>query len=56
MSNQSNLTNQGTKGDRKALKPNPFTTYRDSQTGRWIVVKSASCGRVVSPSYQNSLN
>ncbi|MBF2085346.1 hypothetical protein [Thermoleptolyngbya sp. C42_A2020_037] len=27
-------------GDRpKSLKTNPFTTYRDPQTGRWIVVK-----------------
>lgn len=22
------------------LQPNPFTTYRDPKTGRWIVVKS----------------
>ncbi|GET40179.1 hypothetical protein [Microseira wollei] len=22
----------------KPLKPNPFTTYRDAKTGRWIVV------------------
>ncbi len=22
----------------KPLKPNPFTTYRDSETGRWLVV------------------
>lgn len=22
------------------LKPNPFTTYRDPKTGRWIVVMS----------------
>jgi len=29
-------------GDRpKNLKANPFTTYRDPQTGRWIVVKPA---------------
>jgi hypothetical protein len=25
-----------------ALKPNPFTTYRDPETGRWMVVKSAA--------------
>ncbi|MDJ0707359.1 MAG: hypothetical protein QNJ46_29145 [Leptolyngbyaceae cyanobacterium MO_188.B28] len=23
------------------LRPNPFHTYRDPQTGRWLVVKSA---------------
>lgn len=23
----------------KELQPNPFMTYRDPQTGRWIVVK-----------------
>jgi hypothetical protein len=23
----------------KPLRPNPFTTYRDPQTGQWIVVK-----------------
>lgn len=24
------------------LKPNPFTTERDPQTGQWLVVKTAS--------------
>jgi len=24
------------------LKPNPFTTYRDPETGVWIVVKSTA--------------
>ncbi|HEY9623345.1 MAG TPA: hypothetical protein V6C78_23515 [Crinalium sp.] len=24
---------------KKYLRPNPFTTYRDPQTGRWVVVK-----------------
>jgi hypothetical protein len=24
---------------KKVLKTNPFTTYRDPETGRWIVVK-----------------
>ncbi|MFB2881498.1 hypothetical protein ACE1CC_31985 [Aerosakkonemataceae cyanobacterium BLCC-F46] len=22
----------------KCLKPNPFTTYRDPKTGKWVVV------------------
>ncbi|HIK54369.1 MAG TPA: hypothetical protein IGS37_04300 [Synechococcales cyanobacterium M55_K2018_004] len=26
---------------RNPLRPNPFTTYRDPQTGQWIVVKRA---------------
>ncbi len=25
----------------KPLKPNPFITYRDSKTGKWVVVKPA---------------
>ncbi len=28
------------KGYKKQLKVNPFTTYRDSKTGRWVVVKT----------------
>ena len=24
------------------LRPNPFTTYRDPETGKWIVVKVES--------------
>lgn len=24
----------------KKLKPNPFTAYRDPETGKWMVVKS----------------
>ena len=24
-----------------SLQPNPFTTYRDPNTGQWIVVKAA---------------
>jgi hypothetical protein len=28
------------KGYKKQLKVNPFTTYRDPQTGRWVVVKT----------------
>jgi len=24
------------------LRPNPFTTYRDPETGKWIVVKTES--------------
>ena len=27
------------KTSEKPLKPNPFLTYRDPETGRWIVVK-----------------
>jgi hypothetical protein len=23
----------------EVLKPNPFTTYRDPQTGKWVVIK-----------------
>ncbi|MEA5517629.1 hypothetical protein [Limnoraphis robusta] len=23
----------------KPLQPNPFTTYRDPETGRWVVIK-----------------
>gem|GEM_PF-3795538 len=26
----------------KGLRANPFTTYRDPQTGRWIVVKPSA--------------
>ncbi len=26
----------------KNLQANPFTTYRDPQTGRWIVVKPSA--------------
>ena len=32
----------------KPLKANPFTTYRDPATGKWIVI--------VQPSVQNSEN
>jgi hypothetical protein len=28
------------KTSEKPLKPNPFNTYRDPETGRWMVVKS----------------
>ncbi|HEY9622598.1 MAG TPA: hypothetical protein V6C78_19720 [Crinalium sp.] len=28
-----------TQGIDRRLKPNPFTTYRDPQTGKWMVVK-----------------
>ena len=24
------------------LRPNPFTTYRDPETGKWIVIKAES--------------
>lgn len=24
--------------DDKSLKPNPFTTYRDPKTGKWVVI------------------
>ncbi|WP_413165442.1 hypothetical protein ACL6C3_03660 [Capilliphycus salinus ALCB114379] len=27
------------KNSEKPLKSNPFTTYRDPETGRWVVVK-----------------
>ncbi|EAW37035.1 hypothetical protein L8106_21512 [Lyngbya sp. PCC 8106] len=27
----------------KPLQTNPFTTYRDPETGRWIVVKEQQC-------------
>ena len=27
------------KNSEKSLKPNPFNTYRDPETGRWIVIK-----------------
>ena len=26
----------------KPLRQNPFTAYRDPQTGRWMVIKSSS--------------
>jgi hypothetical protein len=26
----------------RQLKPNPFTTYRDPETGKWMVVKPNS--------------
>jgi hypothetical protein len=26
----------------RQLKPNPFTTYRDPETGKWLVIKPAS--------------
>ncbi len=26
-------------GSKKQLRTNPFTTYRDPKTGRWVVVK-----------------
>lgn len=29
------------KSEPKPLRKNPFTTYRDPETGRWIVVKPA---------------
>lgn len=28
------------KSCRKPVKTNPFVTYRDAQTGKWVVVKS----------------
>jgi hypothetical protein len=28
------------KSSNEPLQQNPFTTYRDPQTGRWVVVKS----------------
>ncbi|MGB7428917.1 MAG: hypothetical protein WA933_14040 [Microcoleaceae cyanobacterium] len=28
------------KGYKKQLKNNPFITYRDPKTGRWVVVKN----------------
>ncbi|MGB3404296.1 MAG: hypothetical protein WBA77_16545 [Microcoleaceae cyanobacterium] len=28
------------KSYKKQLKINPFTTYRDPETGRWIVIKT----------------
>lgn len=37
------------------LKPNPFTTYRDLQTGRWLVIPSPSeCAPSVARSPQPS--
>jgi hypothetical protein len=27
---------------KKALKPNPFLTYRDPESGHWIVVKDTA--------------
>jgi len=35
--------NEMTKTCSASLKPNPFTTYRDPKTGRWVVVNG--CGQ-----------
>jgi hypothetical protein len=38
---QSERSGNVTSGKQK-LRQNPFTTYRDPQTGQWVVVKSAT--------------
>ena len=30
------------KTQKKQLRSNPFTTYRDPETGRWVVIKTAA--------------